>query len=67
MLFRSEIAVALKRDVWPMLEAGRLKPVIHATFPLEEAQEAHALMESSAHMGKIMLLTGVLDMPAGAA
>ncbi len=63
---KAEIAVALKRVIWPMLEAGRLKPVIHATFPLQEAQAAHALMESSAHMGKIMLLTGAVDMPAGA-
>ena len=58
---KSEIAVALRREIWPLLEAGRLKPVIHATFPLEEAEAAHALMESSAHMGKVMLLTGQAD------
>ncbi len=55
---KAEIAVALKRDVWPMLGAGKLKPIIHATFPLDQAQAAHELMESSAHMGKIMLLPG---------
>jgi NADPH:quinone reductase len=38
-----------------MLEAGAVKPIIHKVFPLEEAAAAHALMESSAHLGKIML------------
>ena len=38
-----------------MLDQGKCRPVIHATFPLERAAEAHALMESSAHIGKIML------------
>ncbi|MFG1381314.1 NAD(P)H-quinone oxidoreductase [Xanthobacter versatilis] len=55
---KSAIAEALKRDVWPLLEAGKIKPFVHATFPLEQAREAHALMESSAHLGKIMLETG---------
>jgi NADPH2:quinone reductase len=41
--------------VWPLIEAGRVKPVIHAVFPLQEAARAHALMESSAHVGKIVL------------
>ena len=49
------IAAALKDRVWPLLEAGRVKPVIHKVFPLAEAAAAHALMESSAHIGKIML------------
>lgn len=52
---KAEIAAHLRRDVWPLLEAGTVKPVIHATFPLEQAQAAHELMESSAHLGKIML------------
>ena len=52
------IAENLKRDVWPLLEAGTVRPQVHATFPLEQAREAHALMESSAHLGKIMLVTG---------
>jgi NADPH2:quinone reductase len=49
------IAEGLRTKVWPILEAGRAGPVIHATFPLAEAARAHALMESSAHIGKIML------------
>lgn len=53
--FKGAIADRLKADVWPMLESGRIKPLIHKTFPLAEAAEAHALMESSAHIGKIML------------
>ena len=55
---KGEIAAALKEKVWPLLEAGRCLPHIHATFPLAEAAEAHRLMESSAHIGKIMLTTG---------
>lgn len=55
---KAAIAERLKTEVWPLLEAGRVRPVVHATFPLEEASAAHALMESSAHLGKIMLLTG---------
>jgi putative PIG3 family NAD(P)H quinone oxidoreductase len=52
---KSQIAQALKREVWPLLEAGRVKPVIHSTFPLTEAAAAHRLMESSQHIGKIVL------------
>uniref|UniRef100_UPI003570DCA5 NAD(P)H-quinone oxidoreductase n=1 Tax=Chelatococcus reniformis TaxID=1494448 RepID=UPI003570DCA5 len=52
---KAAIARALEADVWPLLAAGRIKPVIHATFPLAEANRAHALMESSAHVGKIVL------------
>ncbi|MFP5393081.1 MAG: NAD(P)H-quinone oxidoreductase [Gammaproteobacteria bacterium] len=53
--FKAAIARQLRERVWPLIEAGRIKPVIHATFPLEEASAAHALMESSAHVGKIVL------------
>ncbi|MDE2623198.1 MAG: NAD(P)H-quinone oxidoreductase [Betaproteobacteria bacterium] len=53
--FKAEIAAALRAKVWPMLESGRIKPVIHSTFPMGEAAAAHALMESSAHVGKIVL------------
>lgn len=55
---KAEIAAGLRREIWPLLEAGTVKPVIHATFPLEEARKAHELMESSAHLGKIILVTG---------
>lgn len=53
--FKSKIAKQLFKQVWPMLESGKIKPVIHATFPLEEAYKAHQLMESSEHIGKIVL------------
>jgi putative PIG3 family NAD(P)H quinone oxidoreductase len=49
------IACSLRECVWPLFEAGRLKPVIYRVFPLEQAAAAHALMESSQHIGKIML------------
>lgn len=54
---KGEIAAALAAKVWPLLTQGRALPHIHATFPLARAAEAHALMESSAHVGKIMLTT----------
>ncbi|HAT33595.1 MAG TPA: NAD(P)H-quinone oxidoreductase, partial [Janthinobacterium sp.] len=53
--FKAAIAAQLRATVWPLLETGRIKPVIYQTFPLEQAGAAHALMESSAHVGKIML------------
>ncbi|MBO6782190.1 MAG: NAD(P)H-quinone oxidoreductase [Alphaproteobacteria bacterium] len=56
--FKGEIAAALREKVWPMLESGDVAPVIHRTFPLEEAAAAHALMEESSHIGKIILTTG---------
>ena len=55
---KGRIAAELREKVWPALDAGRCPPVIHATFPLARAAEAHALMESSAHIGKIMLTLG---------
>jgi len=55
---KGAIAEALRERVWPLLEAGRCGPVIHQVFPLGEAADAHALMESSAHIGKIMLSVG---------
>ncbi|MBO6521519.1 MAG: NAD(P)H-quinone oxidoreductase [Rhodospirillales bacterium] len=55
---KGEIARQLRKTVWPLIEAGRVKPVIHKVFPLNEARAAHELMESSAHIGKIMLNIG---------
>jgi len=52
---KGEIARALEETVWPMIAAGDIRPVIHATFPLAQAADAHALMETSRHIGKIML------------
>ncbi len=55
---KAAIAAELRAKVWPVLDAGRCGPVIHAEFPLAEAARAHALMESSEHIGKIMLRVG---------
>ena len=53
--FKAAIAQALRKNVWPLVEAGKIKPVIHSTFPAAEAAQAHALMESNQHVGKIVL------------
>lgn len=53
--FKAKIAQKLFENVWPLLQYGQVKPVIHATFPLAEAAKAHALMESGQHIGKIIL------------
>jgi putative PIG3 family NAD(P)H quinone oxidoreductase len=52
---KTAIAVQLEEQVWPLLASGKVRPVIHKTFALSEVVEAHRLMESSAHIGKIML------------
>jgi NADPH:quinone reductase len=52
---KARIARALEREVWPLIAAGRIGPVMDRTYPLEEAAAAHARMESSAHIGKIVL------------
>jgi NADPH:quinone reductase len=52
---KGRIATALREAVWPLFGASPLKPLVHATFPLEQADAAHRLMESSAHIGKIVL------------
>jgi NADPH2:quinone reductase len=52
---KAEVAAAVRKNIWPLLAAGRVRPVIHATFPLAEAGEAHRLMETSNHIGKIVL------------
>ena len=53
--FKAAIAQSLKTTVWPWIEAGRVKPVIHQVFPAEQAAHAHALMESNQHIGKLVL------------
>ncbi len=53
--FKAAIARSLRERVWPLFEQGKLKPVIYKTFRLAQAAEAHALMESSTHVGKIVL------------
>ena len=53
--FKGEIAATLRSKVWPLLAAGKLKPVFHSVFGFADAARAHALMESSVHVGKIML------------
>jgi NADPH2:quinone reductase len=52
---KAAIAVALKSRVWPLLQAGQIRPVIHAVFSFDDAPQAHRLMESSQHIGKIVL------------
>jgi NADPH:quinone reductase len=52
---KGAIARTLEEKVWPLVASGQVAPLIHATFPLEQAVEAHRLMESSAHLGKIVL------------
>ena len=53
--FKGEVAKSLHERVWPLIDAGKIKPVIYKTFPLAEAAEAHKLMETSQHIGKIVL------------
>jgi len=52
---KGAIRDAVLREVWPLIAAGRIKPVIDSTFPLTEAQTAHARMAGSSHIGKILL------------
>ncbi len=55
---KEPIARALREKVWPLLEAGKVRPIIHETFPLQEAAAAHRLMESNRHIGKLVLTVG---------
>jgi NADPH2:quinone reductase len=52
---KAAVADAMRRNVWPLIESGKVRPVIFKTFPLGEASEAHRLMETSNHIGKIVL------------
>ncbi len=54
---KAAIAAELRQHVWPLLESGAVTPIVHATFPLRQAAEAHRMMESSAHIGKLLLVT----------
>ncbi|MDQ2793802.1 MAG: NAD(P)H-quinone oxidoreductase [Bacteroidota bacterium] len=56
--FKAALAAAVEKHVWPLIAAGKFRPVIYKTFPLAEAAAAHELMESSAHIGKIVLEVG---------
>ena len=58
---KATIARELENKVWPLLASGQVKPQIFKTFPLNEAAQAHSLMESSTHIGKIMLVTAAFD------
>jgi NADPH2:quinone reductase len=53
--FKAELATEIESNIWPLIASGKIKPVIHKVFPLEEAAAAHRLMESSEHIGKIIL------------
>ena len=53
--YKTMIAAELREQVWPLIEAGAIRPVIHTVFPAAQAAQAHALMESSVHVGKIVL------------
>jgi NADPH:quinone reductase-like Zn-dependent oxidoreductase len=53
--FKSAIAQSLRQHVWPLIAAGKIKPVIHSTFAAAQAADAHVLMESNQHVGKIVL------------
>ena len=53
--FKSKIAVSLREKVWPLLASRVIEPLIFKSFPLQNAAEAHSLMESSQHIGKIIL------------
>ncbi|HNU11855.1 MAG TPA: NAD(P)H-quinone oxidoreductase [Rubrivivax sp.] len=55
LAYKTMLARGLRERVWPLLESGRVKPIVHQVFPAAEAAAAHALMESGAHVGKIVL------------
>ena len=55
---KGAIAAALEREVWPLLATGRVRPVVDAVFPIEQAADAHRRLESGIVMGKVVLTTG---------
>ena len=56
--FKAALAAEVEKHVWPLIAAGKFRPVIYQTFPFGEGAAAHTLMESSAHIGKIVLEAG---------
>jgi len=52
---KATIVAAVREHVWPLVESGRVRPVVHSTYPLARAAEAHREMEASTHIGKILL------------
>jgi NADPH2:quinone reductase len=56
---KGQIASALRTEVWPLIERGAVRPIVHSRFPLDRADDAHRLMESSEHVGKIVLVASV--------
>ncbi len=59
VIFKTALAQSCLKKVWPLIENGSIKPVIHSTFPAQDAGRAHALMESNRHIGKIVLTWSV--------
>ncbi|MGZ9109272.1 MAG: NAD(P)H-quinone oxidoreductase [Micavibrio sp.] len=57
---KEALAQGIRKTIWPLIEAGKIKPLIHATFPLDQAQKAHEMLESGDMAGKIVLTTGPL-------
>ena len=55
--FKGLVAEELRREIWPFVESGQLRPVIDRTYPLRDAAAAHARMEAGEHVGKIVLVT----------
>ena len=58
LAFKAAIARSLRQQIWPLIESGRIKPVLHGTFAAADAAQAHSLMESNQHIGKIVLTWG---------
>ncbi|MBW5484604.1 NAD(P)H-quinone oxidoreductase [Streptomyces bambusae] len=54
---KAAIVASVREHVWPLVEAGRVRPVVHAVFPMSDAAEAHRVMEASTHVGKLLLTT----------
>jgi putative PIG3 family NAD(P)H quinone oxidoreductase len=55
---KAAIVAAVREHVWPLVEAGTVRPVVHRAFPMERASEAHRVLEDSTHVGKVLLTTG---------